>query len=203
MRDRIVSVVRANLMGRKGYTPYCGNGKCTEMPRTFFDGEQFECRHCNWRSDFPSEFITEYKNKWSKEDIMKNKLGNLLFQLGNLHTAVIEAYTEMYGEAPPAEWYPQLCFTLKGIRDESKGVIYLTDSKPKSNYTLPWTKEEALVIIKENIKRCPESRQGFPCPKEFARAGTGANQLCDKCWDKYAYTTEILAEAYRLKGNNE
>ena len=130
---------------------------------------------------------------------MKNKLGNLLFQLGNLYTAVVEAYTKIYGEVPPDDWYPQLHFTPEGIRDESRGVIYLVDAEPKSKPEFPLTKEEALVIIKENIKRCPESRQGFPCPKEFSQAGTSANQLCDKCWDKHASTVEILAEAYRLK----
>lgn len=63
-----MSIVRENLMKQKGYSPYCGDdsGLCS-MPRTHFDGEQFYCKHCGWRSAFPPEFITEYKTKWSLE----------------------------------------------------------------------------------------------------------------------------------------
>lgn len=61
-----MSIVRENLMTRKGYTPYCGNEKCRfDMPRTHFIKGQFECA-CGWRSQFEAEFIAEYKAKWSK-----------------------------------------------------------------------------------------------------------------------------------------
>lgn len=68
-----MSTVRENLMNESGYTPYCGNdnaygygpGQC-HMPRTRFDGEQFVCPHCGWRSQFPADFIAEYKAKWAK-----------------------------------------------------------------------------------------------------------------------------------------
>lgn len=59
-----MSLIRDNLMTREGYSPYCGNEKCYAMwPRTTFDGEQFKCR-CGWRSQFPADFIAEYKAKW-------------------------------------------------------------------------------------------------------------------------------------------
>lgn len=60
------SIVRENLMTRKGYTPYCGNIHCScGMPRTIFDGEQFYCK-CGWRSSFPKEFIDRYKKRWEE-----------------------------------------------------------------------------------------------------------------------------------------
>ncbi len=61
-----MSIVRENLMARKGYTPYCGNnsGRC-DMPRTHFFGNQFYCSSCGWESQFPKEFIKEYKKKWN------------------------------------------------------------------------------------------------------------------------------------------
>lgn len=61
-----MSIVRENLMTRPGYSPYCGNHHCTGgMPRTKFDGEQFECPACGFRSKFPDEFIQDYKIKWN------------------------------------------------------------------------------------------------------------------------------------------
>lgn len=63
-----MSIVRENLMTRPGYSPYCGNGDCWHgMPRTAWDGEQFKCL-CGWRSQFPADFIAEYKAKWGIED---------------------------------------------------------------------------------------------------------------------------------------
>lgn len=58
-------IVRNNLMTRNGYTPYCG-AMCSTMPRTMFDGEQFVCPCCGWRSEFPKEFINKYKAKWRR-----------------------------------------------------------------------------------------------------------------------------------------
>lgn len=59
-----MSLVRENLMTREGYSPYCGGERCSHlMPRTTWDGEQFKCR-CGWRSQFPADFIAEYKAKW-------------------------------------------------------------------------------------------------------------------------------------------
>lgn len=59
-----MSLVRINLMTREGYSPYCGGERCPlQMPRTTWDGEQFKCR-CGWRSQFPADFIAEYKAKW-------------------------------------------------------------------------------------------------------------------------------------------
>ena len=54
-------------MKREGYSPYCGGENCRTMPRTSFDGEQFVCGYCGWRSEFPDDFIEEYKRKWGKE----------------------------------------------------------------------------------------------------------------------------------------
>lgn len=61
-----MSTVRDNLMNRNGYSPYCGGDKCTRMPRTVFNGEQFTCKDCGWVSGFDKEFIKAYKLKWNK-----------------------------------------------------------------------------------------------------------------------------------------
>lgn len=57
-----MSIVRENLLSRPGYSPYCGagNGCSAHMPRTKWNGEQFECR-CGWQSAFDEEFIAKYK----------------------------------------------------------------------------------------------------------------------------------------------
>jgi len=62
------TIVRENLMTEKNYTPYCGSETCRLMPRTNFNGRQFVCPNCGWVSEFPLEFITEYKNKWNLLD---------------------------------------------------------------------------------------------------------------------------------------
>ena len=59
-----VSIVRRNLMDREGYSPYCGSDDCRTSPRTLFNGKQFVCLHCGWKSSFPVKFINEYKAKW-------------------------------------------------------------------------------------------------------------------------------------------
>lgn len=60
-----MSIVRENLMTRKGYTPYCGNVDCRfHMPRTRYIGGQFQCG-CGWRSSFDDEFIEAYQAKWT------------------------------------------------------------------------------------------------------------------------------------------
>jgi hypothetical protein len=59
-----VTLIQNNLMTRPGYSPYCGGENCKQMPRTIFDGEQFKCPHCRWRSAFTEEFIAAYKQKW-------------------------------------------------------------------------------------------------------------------------------------------
>lgn len=56
-----MSVVRNNLLSEPGYTPYCGGETCRVMPRTFFNGEQFQCPSCGWKSSFEPEFIEIYK----------------------------------------------------------------------------------------------------------------------------------------------
>lgn len=61
-----MDLIRKNLMSIPNYSPYCGSEKCSIIPRTVFDGEQFKCPCCGWRSEFPMSFILEYKNKWSK-----------------------------------------------------------------------------------------------------------------------------------------
>lgn len=72
MKD--ISTVRTNLMNEQGYRPYCGDELCKprtshspeRWPRTKFDGEQFVCPKCGWRSEFPTDFIDRYKTKWKK-----------------------------------------------------------------------------------------------------------------------------------------
>lgn len=56
-----VSIVRRNLLTRRGYTPYCGNERCRTMPRTRFTGKQFRCGCCGWESSYEPEFIEQYK----------------------------------------------------------------------------------------------------------------------------------------------
>ena len=68
------TIVCKNLMTEKGYTPYCGSEFCKprthyspeRWPRTKFNGDQFHCPKCGWVSEFPEDFINEYKIKWSK-----------------------------------------------------------------------------------------------------------------------------------------
>lgn len=60
-----MSIVRRNLMERKGYAPYCGSVDKCSMPRARFNGNQFECPCCGWESSFESSFIAEYKAKWN------------------------------------------------------------------------------------------------------------------------------------------
>lgn len=63
-----MSVIRDNLLSQPGYSPYCGNWDC-DMPRTFWNGTQFECPACQWKSAFDDAFIQkylEYKATWPK-----------------------------------------------------------------------------------------------------------------------------------------
>ena len=60
------TLIRENLMTREGYSPYCGSdNKGCDNPRTKFNGEQFVCPHCGWVSNFASDFIIRYKDKWN------------------------------------------------------------------------------------------------------------------------------------------
>lgn len=62
-----MSIVRDNLMNEPKYAPYCGTSSCQFWwPRTTFKDDQFECR-CGFRTEFPDEFIEEYKKKWEIE----------------------------------------------------------------------------------------------------------------------------------------
>lgn len=65
-----MSIVRRNLMEVKDYTPYCGNVRlCFGMwPRTKFNGRQFECPSCGWKSQLEKDFIDQYKEKWRKHE---------------------------------------------------------------------------------------------------------------------------------------
>lgn len=56
-----MSIVRENMLKERGYVPYCGGQHCTRMPRAPFDGSQFRCPACGWRSAFEPEFIEQYK----------------------------------------------------------------------------------------------------------------------------------------------
>ena len=77
-----MSIVRDNLIGRKGYTPYCGSERCKpreeyplkgeRWPRTKWTGKQFKCPKCNWESEFPDDFINEYKKRWENKAEAEN-----------------------------------------------------------------------------------------------------------------------------------
>lgn len=66
------STTRNNIMHQKDYTPYCGSEFCSprtpsspeRWPRTNFNGEQFVCPKCGWKSSYEKEFIKNYKEKW-------------------------------------------------------------------------------------------------------------------------------------------
>lgn len=64
------TIVRENLMTIQGHTGYCANPKAAKdpkgcnNPRTKWDGDQFTCPSCGWRSQFPSDFIIRYKERW-------------------------------------------------------------------------------------------------------------------------------------------
>ncbi len=58
-----MSTIRDNLLKRKYYAPYCGAEKCNgSWPRTDFDGKQFKCSSCGWKSNFENEFIEKVKD---------------------------------------------------------------------------------------------------------------------------------------------
>lgn len=65
------TIVRENLMTEQGYSPYCGNNIGRDFkngchnPRTVFDGDQFVCPNCAYRTTFPPDFIHRYKAKWN------------------------------------------------------------------------------------------------------------------------------------------
>lgn len=63
--ERELTFMQEKLLTEKDYMPYCG-GMCHIMPRTYFNGEQFVCPCCGWKSSYPDWFIKEYKNKWNK-----------------------------------------------------------------------------------------------------------------------------------------
>ena len=60
-----MSQVRKNLMSKPGYMPYCGALACSVAPRTTFNGKQFECSACGWKSRLEATFIATYRLKWS------------------------------------------------------------------------------------------------------------------------------------------
>lgn len=62
-----MSIVRDNLMNIEGYTPYCGNSDCMQLKRTRYKDGQFHATCCHWVSDFPEDFIEQYKLRWEIE----------------------------------------------------------------------------------------------------------------------------------------
>lgn len=84
-----MSIVRDNLMTRKGYSPYCGSTGHCPLPRTHFDGEQFVCKHCGWRSEFPKEFIDTYKREWGIDQDAQFKAD---VELDQCHPEDLQAY---------------------------------------------------------------------------------------------------------------
>lgn len=59
--DIINEIVRRNLISDRNYRPYCGNWDCKETPRSFWNGNQFQCKFCGWVSQFEEDFIATYK----------------------------------------------------------------------------------------------------------------------------------------------
>ncbi|UVD32146.1 hypothetical protein [Vibrio phage phiKT1028] len=55
------STIRCNLLTEANYSPYCPVGEKCSMPRTHWNGEQFECPSCGWVSAFPDDFMELYK----------------------------------------------------------------------------------------------------------------------------------------------
>jgi len=84
--DTEESIVRQNLMERKGYAPYCC--ECRSMARTEWseEKEQFVCRSCGWQSSFEAEFIARYKTKWglnNTPDTSRERAEFLISDLNN------------------------------------------------------------------------------------------------------------------------
>ena len=57
------SIVRNNLMKRPRYAPYCMC--CSALRRMIWTGEQFICPVTRSETEFPAEFIAEYKARWA------------------------------------------------------------------------------------------------------------------------------------------
>lgn len=81
------SIVCRNLLRRSGYTPYCGSmvprppvGNGCDNPRTQFDGEQFICPQCGWRSSHSTEFIAYYKCLANRTEPCPNNLSKHNFK---------------------------------------------------------------------------------------------------------------------------
>lgn len=98
-----MSIVRDNIMNKEGYTPYCGDGISCLMPRTVFNGKQFECPMCGFETCFEDEFITEYKTRWNiKMDVYEivKKLVGPISPIGETHVddqrfENLKAFTEL------------------------------------------------------------------------------------------------------------
>ena len=56
------------------FNPYCGNF-CATMTRSSFDGEQFYCKKCDWKSKFHKGFIDRYKRKVEAEELEETNNG--------------------------------------------------------------------------------------------------------------------------------
>jgi len=69
-----LSIVRTNLMNEENYSGYCGNywneqkKKGCDMPRTKWIPElnQFRCPKCGFVTQYSSDFIQRYKERWNK-----------------------------------------------------------------------------------------------------------------------------------------
>ena len=63
-----MSIVRDNILRDKTYTPFCGNDKpkwliggCSN-PRTILNRDgQFECPECEYVTEFPDDFVKQYR----------------------------------------------------------------------------------------------------------------------------------------------
>lgn len=79
------SIIQQNLLTVPHYSPYCGSADCKTVPRTVFDGEQFKCPLCGWRSRFEPEFIADYKKRWEDKSKVLVKSGDPCSHKGCLH----------------------------------------------------------------------------------------------------------------------
>lgn len=79
-----LSIVRHNLLTRKGYSGYCGGSKCRYgMPRTSWNGTQFKCP-CGYVSRIDIAFLTTYVKYWNPDkSYLANRIGATVRKIDN------------------------------------------------------------------------------------------------------------------------
>jgi hypothetical protein len=83
-----MSIVQNNLLSDPNYTPYCA--VCTTTIRTDFDGEQFVCSKCGWRSALPEDFMKKVIEFRGLNNIHISALKGFLITSYDMDTSYID-----------------------------------------------------------------------------------------------------------------